>query len=291
MSHGRHVPARRLVVGLGGILLGATACVAAPAGATSPVAAQPGGPALPPGAEPSGGWAPLPPYPVAGQPGGSVPVPVALQPGGPPLPVAPRGRLVGDLGAAAWSSWENVTYLPWSRKSRYARQDGPEGPVVRVDADDSASMLVRLVSLDPRREPIVSWRWRIAGPPTAGDERVKERDDCAARVYFVWGLRSRSDVFSAKGLAYVWGRTRRAGEVGASPFTDTVGVFALRSGAAGAGAWQAEQRDLEADYRAYFGTSPDGPVSAIALLTDTDHTNGRATAWYGPIHAQARPAR
>ncbi|MEB3222253.1 MAG: DUF3047 domain-containing protein [Candidatus Sericytochromatia bacterium] len=291
MSPGRHVQARRVVVGLGGILLGATACVAAPAGAASPVAAPPGGPALLPGATPPGLPALPPPYPVAGAPGRSAPGPVARQPAGPALPVASRGRLVGDLGAAAWSSWENVTYLPWSRKSRYARQDGPDGPVVRVDADDSASMLVRLVAFDPRREPIVSWRWRIASPPTAGDERVKERDDCAARVYFVWGLRSRSDVFSSKGLAYVWGRTRRVGEVGASPFTDQVGVVTLRSGAAGAGAWQVEQRDLEADYRAYFGTSPDGPVSAIALLTDTDHTNGRATAWYGPVHAQARPAR
>jgi hypothetical protein len=192
------------------------------------------------------------------------------------------------MGAGAWSSWENVTYLPWSRKSRYTRLDGAEGPTVRGDADDSASMLVRLVSFDPRREPIVSWRWRIARAPAAGDETVKDRDDAAARIYFMWGLRSRSDVFSAKGIAYIWGRTRRAGEVGPSPFTDQVGVFALRSGAAGAGAWQAEQRDLEADYRAYFRAAPVGPVSAIALLTDTDHTNGTATAWYGEVTVRPR---
>lgn len=209
-------------------------------------------------------------------------------PGAPAPPVGGPASLIGDLGAGAWSSWENVTYLPWSRKSRYTRQDGPEGPTVRVDADDSASMLVRLVRYDPRREPLVSWRWRIARPLAGGDETTRDRDDCAARVYFVWGLRSRSDVFSAKGIAYVWGRTRRVGEHGASPFTDQVGVFALRSGAAGAGAWQQEQRDLLADYRTFFGKPPDGPVSAIALLTDTDHTNGQATAWYGPIHAQAR---
>ncbi|MEB3329691.1 MAG: DUF3047 domain-containing protein [Candidatus Sericytochromatia bacterium] len=250
---------RCLVALLGGGLLGGTACVAPPAGATPPR-----------------------PWPTASQ------APVVVQPSTPPPPSGATAKRVGELTAAAWSSWENVTYLPWSRKSRYARLDSPEGPVVRVDADDSASMLVRLVRFDPRREPIVAWRWRIAAPPTAGDERVKERDDCAARVYFVWGLRSRSDVFSAKGIAYVWGRTRRVGEFGASPFTAKVGVFALRSGAAGAGAWQREQRDLEADYRAYFGAPPDGPVSAIALLTDTDHTHGTATAWYGEITARPR---
>lgn len=205
-----------------------------------------------------------------------------------PVRAVSPGRRVGDFSAAAWSSWDNVTYFPWSRKNSYTRQDTSDGPVVKVFSNDAASMLVRLVHIDWQREPIARWHWKIQAPLAAADERQKSLDDCAARVYFVWGLKSRQDIFSAQGLAYIWGQTRRVGEAGASPFTEKIAVITLRSGRTGAGLWQAEERDLEQDYRRFFKRAPQGPITAIALLTDTDHTDGQATAWYGPIEVGPR---
>lgn len=197
-------------------------------------------------------------------------------------------RVLGDFSAAAWSSWENVANFPWEPKNRYTREDTPEGPVVRVDSHGAASMWLRQVTLDVPREPIVLWRWRIARPLTGANETLRERDDCAARVYFLWNLRSRADFYKATGLGYVWGQGRRVGEVGPSPYTGQIGVITLRSGKNGAGQWQFEQRDLEADYREFFKTEPPGPVTAVAVLTDTDQTQQRATAWYGQIFVRAR---
>ncbi|MEB3221777.1 MAG: DUF3047 domain-containing protein [Candidatus Sericytochromatia bacterium] len=197
-------------------------------------------------------------------------------------------RLLGDLSAAAWATWENTTHFPWEPRNVYTRLDTPQGPVVRVDSQGAASMLLRHVTLDVAREPIVTWRWRIAAPMRGADESDRSRDDCAARVHFMWGLRSRADILSATGLAYVWGRARREGAMAPSPFTGQVGVFTLRSGERGAGAWQTERRDLDADYRAFFKQAPPGPVTAVVLLTDTDQTKVSATAWYGPVWAGAR---
>jgi hypothetical protein len=197
-------------------------------------------------------------------------------------------RLLGDMSAAAWASWENTTHFPWEPRNVYTRLDTPHGPVVRVDSQAAASMLLRHVTLDVAKEPVVTWRWRIAAPLRGADEADRSRDDCAARVYFMWGLRTRADLLSATGLGYVWGHTRREGEMAPSPFTGQVGVFTLRSGERGAGAWQTERRDLEADYRAFFKKAPPGPVTAVVLLTDTDQTRATATAWYGPVRASAR---
>lgn len=197
-------------------------------------------------------------------------------------------RLLGDLSAAAWAGWENTTHFPWDPKNVYTRLDTAEGPVVRVDSHGAASMLLRRVTLDPGREPLVTWRWRIAAPMVGADETDRDKDDCAARVYFLWGLRSRADLLSTTGVGYVWGRTRPVGAVTASPFTGQIGVFTLRSGELGVGRWQTERRDLDADYRAFFKRPPPGPVTAVVLLTDTDQTKGRATAWYGPVEASAR---
>ncbi|MEB3196443.1 MAG: DUF3047 domain-containing protein [Candidatus Sericytochromatia bacterium] len=197
-------------------------------------------------------------------------------------------RLLGDFSAAAWASWENTTHLPWDPKNRYTRLDTAEGPVVRVDSQGAASMLLKQITHDAQREPIVSWRWRIAAPLVGGDETSKERDDCAARVYFLWGLRTRADLFTATGVGYVWGQGRRAGQIGPSPYTGQIGVITLRSGSQGAGEWQTERRDLEADYRACHKRPPPGPVTAIAILTDTDQTKVAATAWYSAIYAAPR---
>ncbi|HZV81636.1 MAG TPA: DUF3047 domain-containing protein [Geobacteraceae bacterium] len=37
-----------------------------------------------------------------------------------------------------------------------------------------------------------------------------------------------------------------------------------------------------ADYRRLFGEEP-GTLGAVAIMTDSDNTGGRASAWYGDI--------
>lgn len=210
-------------------------------------------------------------------------------PQGAPWPSGAPARLIGDFSAAAWSSWENVTYFPWSPKVTYRRDRGPDGEaIVTAISRDAGSMFMRRVSFDPNTMAGVRWRWRVPGPVAGADERLKGADDAAARVYFVWGLRDKGDLFEAEALGYIWGRTRRPGEIGASPFSDRIGIVCLRSGRDSAGGWQEERRDLAADYRAYFKRRPTGPVTAIALLTDSDDTNGAATASYGPIFVEPR---
>ena len=204
--------------------------------------------------------------------------------------VAPPRLVLGDFSAAAWSGWQNATYFPWSRKNDYRRGLGPDGEAIaHVISDRAGSMLVRSVQGDLGRTPIARWRWKVPGPVAGADERANDTDDAPARVYFAWGLAGRADLADAEALGYIWGRTRRVGEIGASPFSPKIGIVCLRTGRTGAGVWQAERRDVEADYRTYFKKAPPGPVTAIAILTDTDQTQGRAEAWYGPITLEVRP--
>ncbi len=238
----------------------------------------------------------LPPGALAADPRAAVGQ-ASREPDQGPLTPAPANRdapageaslLVGDFSAAAWPSWENVTYFPWSPKVTYRRERGPDGEALaKAISHDAGSMFMRRVAFDLAKTPIVRWRWRVPGPIAGANERVKATDDAAARVYFVWGLRDKGDLFKAEALGYIWGRTRRPGEIGASPFSERIGIICLRAGRSGAGTWQAERRDLAADYRTYFKRAPAGPVTAIAILTDTDDTNGAATASYGPIFAEA----
>jgi len=86
-------------------------------------------------------------------------------------------------------------------------------------------------------------------------------------------------------LAYVWSEQYPVGTVIPNPRTDRIRKLVVDSGRAGIGQWQQHRRDVQADFRLAFGEEP-GPISSVALMTDTDNTRTRLTAWYGPLQME-----
>jgi hypothetical protein len=46
--------------------------------------------------------------------------------------------------------------------------------------------------------------------------------------------------------------------------------------------WLEYERDIRADYLRVFGEEP-GALIGIAIMTDSDNTQSRTRAWYGPV--------
>jgi hypothetical protein len=59
-------------------------------------------------------------------------------------------------------------------------------------------------------------------------------------------------------------------------------MIAVKSGNSLAGVWQKERRNLVRDFKALFGEDPP-EIGAVAIMTDSDNTKDRATAFYGDI--------
>jgi hypothetical protein len=59
-------------------------------------------------------------------------------------------------------------------------------------------------------------------------------------------------------------------------------MIPLQSGEEKAGEWVTQRRNVLADYRALYDEDPP-PVTGVAIMTDTDNTDGSATAYYGDI--------
>lgn len=132
------------------------------------------------------------------------------------------------------------------------------------------------------------WRWKVrAALPGNTRERERAGDDYAARVFVVF----ETSVFPlwTRAINYVWAATEKSGAVFASPYTKNVGIVVLRSGDADAGQWQLEQRDVLADYQAFFGEPP-SRISAVAVLVDTDNTASEAEAWFADLILETRLA-
>jgi hypothetical protein len=222
---------------------------------------------------------------------------------------APRTLAVGAFSearadAALPAGWQPLEFPRIPRHTVYRLVEDAGRVVVHADADASASGLIRRVEADAKDYPVLAWRWKVADVIDAADPSRKEGDDYPARVYVAFKYDpDRVSLFDRvkyallrflygeypphAGIAYVWDARLPAGTMLPNAYTDRVRMIVVRSGAADAGRWVEEERDLYADYRRAFAEEPP-PISGVAIMTDADDTGARATAWYGDIVLRRR---
>lgn len=204
--------------------------------------------------------------------------------------MAPGGPITG---------WQPLKPAPKAADTLYSLVSNAGTTVLNADARHAMSGLIHTVRADIRRRPLLRWRWKIAAPLNSADMTRKSGDDYAARIYVLFdypveklSLSTRAKLKFAEALYgqkiptaalnYVWDNRHAIGTIQPNAYTDRARMIVLESGAAAAGEWVTETRDLAADFRAAFGEdAPD--VVAIALATDTDNTGESAVAWYGDI--------
>lgn len=195
--------------------------------------------------------------------------------------------------------WEALTFSRVPRHTRYAVVLDGDRWVLRAESDAAASGLYRPLDLDPKVYRVLSWRWKVEGVLARSDPRRKEGDDYAARVYVAFqydpaaaGIWERSR-FGAYRLLYgryppglvlnyVWESRLPVGSVLDNAYTDRAKIIVARSGAADAGRWMAETRNVYEDYRRIMGAEPPR-IAGIAVMTDTDDTGERMVAYYDGI--------
>ena len=187
-------------------------------------------------------------------------------------PQVPGRFSAGDIAGWKMRVFEGET------RYRIVELDGRR--VLEADSVSSASSFYLEREFDLAETPVLEWRWRIEKTPGVANERVKEGDDFAARVYAVAPGRG---IFGLPvAICYVWAGRARAGDAWPNPFTSKVMMFALDSGDANAGAWRTHRRNVRADFRRLFGRDVDR-LEGIAVMTDSDNSRRRARAWYGDI--------
>jgi hypothetical protein len=183
---------------------------------------------------------------------------------------------VSRFSAEGLSGWESKSFKGMT-EYRLVHEDGRV--IVKATSHNSASGLVRKIRFQPSKHRYMRWSWKIAGTITGGDETVKSGDDYAARLYVVF---PGTFFWQMKAINYIWANKLAKGESTHNAFTSNARMIAVESGNRNAGQWLSEERDLYADYRLLFGTDPP-EAEAIAVMTDSDNTGGRAEAWYGDI--------
>jgi len=198
-------------------------------------------------------------------------------------------------GASLPDGWQNKPVVSGKKLTRYALVAEQGTTVLQADASGSASGLVHEGDVDLARTPVVSWRWKVAGPIPNADNSVGDREDAPARLVFFFdgasnklsiGDRAEMLAASAAGdklpyatLMYIWTNSAPVGTVIANPHTSRVQMIVVGGEA---GKWQTVRRNVASDFQKVFKEAP-GKLTAYGILTDTDNTGATARAWYGDI--------
>jgi hypothetical protein len=197
------------------------------------------------------------------------------------------------------AGWRPLTFRHIPRHTRYTIVTEDGAAVMKATANASASGLIHSIDADPRRTPVLRWRWKVERLISKADVARKQGDDYPARIYVAFAydpsrasLGQRIKYEAARliygeypphsGLNYIWESKAPVGTVVPNPFTDRVRMIVVDSGPAHIGQWVGHERNIYADYKQAFGEEPP-MISGIAIMTDADNTGESAIAYYGDI--------
>jgi Protein of unknown function (DUF3047) len=203
-----------------------------------------------------------------------------------------------EPGGSLPDGWQPLIFKKIPKLTTYELVKDGAQVVVKAMSDSSASGLTKVVRIDPKEFPIVRWRWKVENLLQKSDATRKDGDDYPARLYITFEYDPDKVSFRKKlkykagqvlfgdipigAINYVWETKAPVGAIIDNAYTDFVKMVVAESGPDKLGAWIEESRNIYEDYKKAFGEEPP-LINGVAIMTDTDNTKERATAYYGDI--------
>ncbi len=191
---------------------------------------------------------------------------------------ATHGLVVADFSAGL-----GMDGVPqgWEVKEKEGKADFSlvkEGVIhaLRLRSEGTSFSLQKPLNVDPRRFPVLSWKWKVTKLPEGGDVRKSNTDDQAAQLFIAF---SNSNVIS-----YIWDTNAPQGVVEGTwlpPFL-SIKTLVVRSGHEDAGKWVTESRNAHADYRHLFGSEPPR-IAGIRLQINSQHTESSGESYFADV--------
>lgn len=206
-----------------------------------------------------------------------------------------------DVGVGALPApWQIVMPNKKAPPTHYQLRQWDGVVAIEATAKGGIALLARPLNIDLQSTPVLCWRWRVDAPLIHADLSKKSGDDFAARVYVAFSLPDRAlslgqrlklglarQLFGAQvpdaAINYVWDNRHPIGFEAPNSYTDQAHMRVLESGAARAGRWIEERRDVFADAHRLFGTDQI-EAEQLAIASDTDNTGEYAHAGFADFH-------
>ncbi|MGD0958577.1 MAG: DUF3047 domain-containing protein [Methylomonas sp.] len=186
--------------------------------------------------------------------------------------------IIGDFSSNQLTGWEPKIALG---ETHYHLETVGETTVLIANSHDAASGLFKEQRVDLEQTPFLNWSWRINNRLNGLIEQTKEGDDYAARLYVV--INGGMAFWQTKAINYVWASTSGKETSWPNAYSGSqLMMLALRGPEAEPNVWLKEKRNVRADMKKLFGEDIRF-IDAVAIMTDSDDSHSRVTAYYGDI--------
>ena len=201
-------------------------------------------------------------------------------------------------GSGLPQGWKPLTFKKVPKQTRYQLVKDGQTVVVKAISEASASGLIKQVSIDPKQYPIIRWRWKVDNLLKYSDVRRKDADDYPARLYITFAYDPDKLSLAKKmkyqagrmmfgdipigAINYIWDTRAPIGTMVENAYTDFAQMIVVESGPQKVGTWVDEERNIYEDYKKAFHEEPP-MINGVAIMSDTDDTKERVTAYYGDI--------
>ncbi|MGZ5577251.1 MAG: DUF3047 domain-containing protein [Methylobacter sp.] len=185
---------------------------------------------------------------------------------------------LGEFSRNRLDGWQHKRF---KGETHYQLQTLDGVVVLKADSHAAGSGLFKEQRIDLEQTPMLNWSWRISNRLSGLNEQSKAGDDYAARIYVV--IKGGLAFWQTKAINYVWASNTSKDKVWPNAFAgDHAMMTAVRGPEAALNVWYSEKRNVRADLQKLFGEDL-RTIDAVALMTDTDNSNGQVSAFYGDI--------
>src|SRR5689334_240993 len=215
-----------------------------------------------------------------------------------PSPMVEVAKFSSATPGQTVPGWNPLSFKNIPRTTKYEVVKDGDKTVVKADSDSSASGLTKEVKINPREYPIIRWSWKIKNLIQKSDVTRKDGDDYPARLYVTFEYDPDKVSVGRKlkykagqilfgdipigAISYIWETKVPVSAILDNAYTDFVKMIVVESGPNNVGLWVEESRNIYEDYKRAFGEEPP-MINGVAIMSDTDNTKERVTAYYGDI--------
>ena len=189
---------------------------------------------------------------------------------------------VAQFASGKMEGWEEKEF---SGYTRYQLKPGADGvTALYAVSQASASGLFKKIHIDLNKTPYLNWSWKVDRPLKGLDERSKEGDDYAARIYVV--KKHALFFWKTRALNYVWSSNQVRLSQWDNAYASQARMLAVQGKYSTVGQWVSEKRNVKQDFKKIFGEEIN-KIDVVAVMTDTDNSGRSTSAWYGDIYFSA----
>ncbi len=188
---------------------------------------------------------------------------------------------IGRFSDNDLSGWEEKSFVC---NTQYSLVQENNKMVLKAQTSASASGMFYEINIDLNKTPYLNWSWKINNIYLGNNEYSKAGDDYPARIYVI--VSGGLFFWKTRAVNYVWSSNQAIGTSWKNAYTNNARMLALRTGADEAGQWQTQKQNIREDLKQLFGEDIT-EINAIAIMTDSDNSRQKATAYYGDLFFSA----